>query len=109
MGPILGSYSVNGLAIVFLQIPFTHALDRIQAPVLARAVLGALIYGVGYFVSLCHSATAIAVAILIVTLGEIVTPPALYTAVSHMAPHGYMGRFMGIFATQIRSDRYVST
>ncbi|MDD3119554.1 MAG: MFS transporter, partial [Victivallales bacterium] len=91
-------YSINGIAIVFFQIPVTKLLDRKRAPGVLRLVMGAAFYGSGYFlVAFCHNALQTALAILVITFGEIIVQPAIYTAVSRMSPPYCIGRFMGIF------------
>lgn len=91
-------YSVNGLGIVLLQIPITRLLDRFRVAGMSRIMTGAALYGAGYFaVAFCGGAIQIALAIMIITLGEIVLQPAVYTAVTRMSPSRCLGRFMGVF------------
>ncbi len=91
-------YSVNGFTIVFLQIPLTTILDKYGYNLYPRMILGAALYGIGYFVlGFATSALFLMAVVGVVTLGEIILNPAAYALVSDMAPPKWVGRYMGIF------------
>lgn len=88
-------YSVNGITIIFFQIPLTHLMDRLHVSCRFRLLAGAFLYACGYFLlAFCRSGWELAGAVLILTTGEVLTQPSLYTAVSSRAPKGGIGRYM---------------
>jgi MFS family permease len=90
-------YSINGLTIVLLQIPVTHILDRKNWELDYRLVLGAFMYFIGFFVvAFCSQYYHLMGAVALLTTGEVITQPALYTVISRMAPAESIGRYMGI-------------
>ncbi len=96
----LGSiYSLNGFAVVALQIPLTILLERLRVPLHRRLLLGSLLYALGY-ISLggCIGAWTVAAAVLVLTCGEMVTQPALYTSVSGETRPENAGRFLAAFS-----------
>ncbi len=88
-------YSVNGFTIIFFQLPITRLLDKLKSRQSLRLLCGASLYAAGYF-SLAFSANGLmlGLSVFILTLGEVVVQPALYTSISTMAPRGYVGRAM---------------
>ena len=91
-------YSINGFTIVFLQIPLTKYLDKFGCNLYPRMIIGAALYGIGYFVlGFATSSLFLMTIVVIVTLGEIILNPAAYALVSDMAPAKWVGRYMGIF------------
>lgn len=91
-------YSINGFTIVFLQIPLTKYLDKFGCNLYPRMIIGAALYGIGYFVlGFATSSLFLMAIVVIVTLGEIILNPAAYALVSDMAPAKWVGRYMGIF------------
>ena len=68
---------------------------KMRIPLTIQLLLGTLLYTAGYFqLGFADGAWFIAAAVIIVTLGEIVIQPALYTAVSAEANRGNAGRMM---------------
>lgn len=94
----LGSiYSLNGFMVLVLQLPVTALLTRMRVPLTIQLLLGTLLYTLGYFqLGFAAGAWFIAAAVIIVTLGEIVIQPALYTAVSTEANCGNAGRLLSV-------------
>jgi MFS family permease len=89
-------YAINGIMVVVLQIPVSRFIARYRMTSVIAA--GALIYAVGYFsVAFCHDFTALALAMVVITLGEIVTSPSTMNLVANLSPEDERGRFMGIF------------
>ncbi|MBR7107997.1 MAG: MFS transporter [Lentisphaeria bacterium] len=94
----LGSiYSLNGTMVLLLQIPLVALLKRIKMPIMMQLIAGTLLYTAGYFqLGFAGGAIAIAIAVAVVTLGEIVVQPALYTATSSETNSGNAGRMMSV-------------
>ena len=91
-------YSINGATVVLLQIPLTKYLDKSGCNLYPRMIIGATLYGIGYFVlGVATSAVFLMAIVVIVTLGEIILNPAAYALVSDMAPSKWIGRYMGVF------------
>jgi MFS family permease len=86
--------SLNGLAIVLLELPFTSITQRFPAiPVLA---LGSLLVGFGFALNAwAESLAALAVTVMIWTIGEIVYAPMSATYVADIAPEHMRGRYQG--------------
>ncbi|UCF78571.1 MAG: MFS transporter [Candidatus Eiseniibacteriota bacterium] len=89
-------YTANGLIVVFLQFPCVKLVERLR---MTRVMaLGSLLYAVGYFsASLAGGFHSLLAAIVIVTLGEILTGPASIALVANLAPATRYGRYMGVF------------
>ncbi|MEW5994885.1 MAG: MFS transporter, partial [Candidatus Zixiibacteriota bacterium] len=87
--------TVNGLLVALLQIPVTRALAGYSLT--AQLALGGVLYALGYgMVGFLTGFWYFALAIGIVTLGEIIMSPPSLTLTSRLAPPGRMGRYMGI-------------
>jgi MFS family permease len=86
--------SLNGLAIVFLELPFTSITQRFPAiPVLT---LGSLLVGLGFALNAwAESLAAFAVTVMIWTIGEIIYAPMAATYVADIAPEHLRGRYQG--------------
>jgi MFS family permease len=88
-------FTLNGLFVVLLQFPVTRLLSRFRFTTQLGA--GALLYFVGYgIVGFMGSFWQFAIAIFIVTLGEVTMSPPGMTLTSRLAPAGRIGRYMGI-------------
>ena len=86
--------SLNGLIIVFLELPLTGVTQRLpQRPVIAA---GMLLIGVGFgLTALAHTFPLLAATVLIWTLGEIVGAPVASAYVANIAPAHLRGRYQG--------------
>ena len=86
--------SLNGLAIVFLELPFTSITQRYRAiPTLA---VGSLLVGLGFALNAwAESLAALAFTVLIWTIGEIVYAPVASAYVADVAPTHLRGRYQG--------------
>ncbi|MBR2643503.1 MAG: MFS transporter [Lentisphaeria bacterium] len=96
----LGSiYSLNGFLVMALQIPLIALLKRCKLPLAAQLLLGVLLYGTG-FAALGFSSGAwmIACAVAVLTLGEIIDQPALFTTVSNETTPANAGRLMASYS-----------
>ena len=96
----LGSiYSLNGAMVLFLQLPVVAFLKKMKFPVLLQLVIGALLYAVGYSVlGFAGGAVVVATAVVIVTLGEIVAQPALYTSIAAETCTENAGRMFSVYS-----------
>lgn len=94
----LGSiYSLNGTMVLALQIPLVALLKKLKAPIMLQLISGTLLYSIGYFqLGFAGGAWAITLAVVVVTLGEIIAQPALYTAASSEADQDNAGRMMSV-------------
>jgi len=89
-------YLLNGLMIAVLQVPVTRLLSRLRLT--TQMALGAFLYAGGYGMVGLHSGLFyFALAISVITIGEIFISPPSLTLTSGLAPHGRMGQYMGIF------------
>jgi MFS family permease len=86
--------SLNGLAIVLLELPLVSITQRFPyRPVLA---LGSVLVGLGFALNaLASDLTALAVTVLIWTLGEIIYAPVASAYVADIAPEHLRGRYQG--------------
>ncbi len=86
--------SLNGLIIVFLELPLTAVTQRLSPrPMIA---LGMLLIGVGYgLTGAAFTVPALAATVLIWTLGEITGAPVASAYVANIAPRHLRGRYQG--------------
>lgn len=89
-------YTLNGLMVVFLQFPVVRALAPYRMT--TALVAGSILYAAGYaMMGLGHDMALLAVAMLVVTLGEIVTTPASMNLVANFSSVELRGRYMGVY------------
>ncbi|MBN2240751.1 MAG: MFS transporter [Dehalococcoidales bacterium] len=88
--------TINGLLVVFLQYPVALGISKIRK---ARAlVMGGILYGIGYLVMSATNAYYIAaIAMFIITMGEITFSPVATAVAGELAPEQQRGRYMGFF------------
>jgi len=86
--------SLNGLAIVFLELPFTSITQRFPAiPVL---MVGSLLVGLGFALNaVATTLFAFAITVMIWTAGEMVYAPVAAAYVADLAPQRLQGRYQG--------------
>jgi MFS family permease len=86
--------SLNGIAIVLLEFPLVAVLRRFPyRPVLA---IGSFLVGLGFALNaLAHDLPALALTVMIWTLGEIVYAPVASAYVADIAPEHLRGRYHG--------------
>jgi MFS family permease len=89
-------YALNGVMVAVLQLPAVAAIQRIGP---ARAIVtGSVGYALSYAaVGLVHGQVGLLICIAAVTLAEIVTAPAQQATVTHLAPDGRVGAYMGLY------------
>ncbi len=95
-------YTLNGLMVVALQIPVTNMMRRRKLT--TQLAMGACFYALGYgSVGIFSGFHFFVVAVIVVTLGEILMSPPSLTLTAQLAPPGRTGRYMGIFSFFVAS------
>jgi len=88
--------SMNAATVVLLQIPISRQIEK-RRPMLMMA-LGALLYAVGLGTyGLVSSYVPFIIAMLIITIGEMVVMPTAQAMVAKIAPEDMRGRYMAIW------------
>ena len=92
----LGSiYSMNGFLVILLQLPTTLALKRLRVALKYQMYAGTLLYIAGYFsLGFCVDAWTVAGAVMVLTFGEMMARPSLYTAFSNETVPENAGRIL---------------
>jgi len=89
-------YTLNGLMVVFVQLPVVRALQRYRLT--TALVAGSILYAVGYaMMGVGHHFLLLATAMFVVTAGEIVTTPASMNLVANFSTVELRGRYMGVY------------
>ena len=92
-----GLIAINTAMIVIIQMPLTHATDRLSRTRITA--LGALLLGIGFGLTpLSNHLGYLASVVALWTFGEMLTLPVLTTLVSLRAPEGGQGRYQGLFS-----------
>ncbi len=88
--------TVNGLVVILFQYPVARWVSRLaKSKVL---VFGSLIYGVGYlFFGWTGGLTLAILAMVILTVGEIIFSPVALSVVAGLSPEKHRGRYMGFY------------
>ena len=90
-------YTLNGGMVILLQLPVNWLLRRLNLAL--RTAIGALLYAAGYFsMAYAHGFGDLALSMAVVTLGEMLTEPAIVSAASRMAPIDRIGGTMGVYS-----------
>lgn len=86
----------NAVMVVFLQMAVTGMTKRFHP--LARMSLGSLIYAIAVgSVSLARNLTGFWLAMVVMTIGELILVPTSSTYTANLAPADKRGRYMGLF------------
>ncbi len=89
-------YTLNGVIIIFLQFPGIAIMRRMRLT--TALAVGALAVALGYVIIIgATSFSILAVAISVITIGEIFITPAGTTLTSNWAPRAEKGRYMGVY------------
>jgi MFS family permease len=88
--------SINALMVVFLQFPIARRItDR---PPLLMMAFGTTLYAVGFTLyGLVSTNDAFILAMVIITIGEMIVSPVAQALVARLAPEDMRGRYMAIF------------
>lgn len=89
-------YSVNGLVVVFMQVPVNWALARMRD--FNRIALGGIIYSVSFFMLAFYSSFIfLIIDVVFITIGENVLSPVTYSIIGKIAPPEKRGQYFGAF------------
>ena len=89
-------YALNGLVVVFLQFPAVRATAK--GRMTTALMIGCALYGLGYGLLGFGGGMALAaVAMFVMSLGEIVAIPASMSLASNFSTESTRGRIMGIY------------
>lgn len=89
-------YTVNGVLVVLFQIPAVSIIER-GGPQRAL-ILGPVMYAAAFLaVGASHSFVQLALAMVVITAGEVVFAPALSDMAAHLGDPRHMGRAFGLF------------
>ncbi len=93
--------TTNGLIVVFLQYPVSYILRKVYKS--GMILFGSLLYTIGYLIFGFAGGFMLSIlAMVVITIGEIIHAPASLSLVGELAPARYSGRYMGVFGlTQI--------
>ena len=98
-GALGAIYSMNGFMVILMQLPTTLALKRLRIALKYQMYAGTLLYIAGYFsLGFCVNAWMIAGAVAILTIGEMIMLPSLYTAFSNETVPENAGRILAAFS-----------
>lgn len=87
--------SLNGALIVFCELPLTTIVRRF--PARRVMALGYVLCATGFALNaFAHTIVALALCMLIFTLGEMITMPTYNAYVAELAPPNMRGRYMGV-------------
>ena len=88
--------SMNATAVVLLQVPIARRIERYR-PMMMMA-LGTFLYAIGFAMyGIFSSYIPFAVAMFIITVGEMVVMPTAQALVAKIAPEDMRGRYMAVF------------
>lgn len=88
-------YTLNGVLVILFLIPLNTWLKKTE--IFKRIGWGALLYVIAYFgFGVSHCWGHLALSMVVMTIGEMITLTAIVSAVSHMAPSQMVGRYMGL-------------
>lgn len=89
-------YAINGIMVVFLQMPVARFIARYRMT--TAIAWGAVLYAIGYFaVAFSYDFFTLAICMVVISMGEIVTSPSSMNLVANMSPENERGRYMGVF------------
>ena len=89
-------YAINGVVVVFLQIPINWALAKMKD--FKRIALGGLVYAFSFFALVfSNNIIFLAADVVFITIGENILSPVAYSVVGKMAPADKRGQYYGAF------------
>ncbi len=89
-------YAVNGVVVVFLQIPTNWALARVKD--YQRIALGGFVYSFSFFALAFFSGYIfLIIDVIFITMGENILSPIAFSIVGKMAPPDKRGQYYGAF------------
>src|SRR5439155_4404789 len=89
-------YTLNGLLVIVLQYPLVRIFKkRAETEVLA---VGCAFYALGLFsLGLAHSIEYFVISVVIITVGEVITLPSGFSAVTQLSTADERGRYLSLF------------
>ncbi len=88
--------SINAAMVVFLQFPITRLIED-RAP-LGMMALGAALYAIGFAMyGLVSGYLYFVLAMVVITIGEMIVAPVSQALTSRLAPEDMRGRYMAVF------------
>ncbi len=89
-------YAINGLLVVFLQIPISNYIEKIDEKV--ALVIGTFFYFVGYLsIGFANDFYHLLISIIIITIAEMFVVPSAQTIASILSDKNKLGSFIGFF------------
>ncbi len=89
-------YAINGLLVVFLQIPISNYIEKIDEK--RALILGTFFYFIGYFtIGFAHNFNHLVISVIIITIAEMFAVPSFQTIASILANKDKIGSFLGFF------------
>lgn len=89
-------YSINGAMVVLVQFPIVKFLAPYRMT--TALIVGSVLFAVGYgMMGLVGSFGGLALAMMVVTLGEVVAVPATMNLSANFATEETRGRYMGVY------------
>ena len=89
-------YAVNGIAVVFLQIPTNWLFSRVKD--YKRIAVGGLVYAFSFFaLAFSSNILFLLVDVIFITMGENILTPVAYSIIGKMAPAEKRGQYYGAF------------
>lgn len=89
-------FSINGLLVVFLQYLITNLIPPKKE--LPGLWVGSIIYGIGFLVvGFASGMNLLVLAVIIITIGEMVVTPTSLSYASLIAEKAHTGRYLGFF------------
>lgn len=90
-------WTINGLLIITIQPLVSPILNRYEHKIKMQLVVGVIVMMLSFVViQFAESFTIFAVAMVIITLGEILVWPAIPAIASRLSPKGLEGMYQGI-------------
>jgi MFS family permease len=89
-------YAINGLLVVFLQIPISNYIEKIDEKV--ALVIGTFFYFIGYLsIGFANDFYHLLISIIIITIAEMFVVPSAQTIASILSDKNKLGSFIGFF------------
>ncbi len=90
-------FLINGAMVVLLQLPISWMLKRFRLT--RQMASGALLYGIAYFMfGFAQGFGLLVVAIILISIAEMVVFPPSTTIVANLSPPDQYGRYMGVYS-----------
>ena len=89
-------YAINGLLVVFLQIPISNYIEKIDEK--KALVIGTFFYFIGYLsIGFANNFYHLLISIIIITIAEMFVVPSAQTMASILSDKNKLGSFIGFF------------